>query len=62
MADCEFLTPCPIFAKFKLEGTKNYWIRMYCKGAMQEKCARRNLKQEGKPVPPEMMPDGSELK
>ena len=29
MADCEFLETCSIFDRFKLEGIKNFWIKLY---------------------------------
>lgn len=61
MADCEYLAACPIFGKFKLEGIKNFWIKLYCKGAKQARCARRILKESGKPIPETLLPSGMHL-
>jgi hypothetical protein len=59
--DCEYLAGCPIFAQFKNEGVKNFWIRLYCKGPRQEDCARKSLKEAGEPVPKTMLPNGKHL-
>ena len=61
MVDCRFLEKCPIFAKFKSEGLKNFWIKMYCKGAKGDECARRKLKEIGKDVPLTLLPNGKTL-
>ena len=61
MADCEFLENCPIFAKFKIEDLKNYWIFTYCKGTKQEECARKVLRNHEKEVPKTMLPNGQLL-
>jgi len=61
MADCEFLDKCPIFAKFKIEGLKNYWIGLYCKGVKQDKCARKILRNQGQEVPKTLLPNGHHL-
>ena len=59
--DCEFLDGCPIFARFKLEGMKNLWIQLYCKGPRQDTCARKRLKREGQEVPETLLPSGDHL-
>lgn len=61
MQDCEYLDKCPIFAKFKIEDLKNYWIFMYCKGAKQDECSRKVLRKQGKEVPQTMLPNGQLL-
>ena len=61
MEDCDFLDTCPIFAKFKIEDLKNYWISMYCKGNKQEECARKILRKQGEEVPKSMLPNGQHL-
>jgi hypothetical protein len=62
MEDCANLQNCPIFNRFKLEGLKNFWIRIYCKGARQEECERKKLKSEGKEVPINLLPNGEQIK
>jgi hypothetical protein len=61
MAKCEFLEICPIFARFRLEGIKNYWIDMYCVGTKQDQCARKALRKQGKDVPPTLLPSGQDM-
>ena len=61
MQDCEFLEKCPIFAKFKIEDLKNYWIHMYCKGTKQDDCSRKILRKQGKEVPKTLLPNGQHL-
>ena len=61
MADCEYLEACPIFAQFKNEGIKNFWIQLYCKGSKQDDCARKSLKDAGQEVPQTLLPNGTHL-
>ena len=60
--DCEYLATCPIFAKFKTEGSRNVWISFYCQGIKQADCARKKLKQAGLQVPLTLLPSGEHLK
>ena len=62
MENCANLQNCPIFNKFKLEGLKNFWIRIYCKGSRQEECARKKMKSEEKDVPTNLLPNGDQIK
>jgi len=59
--DCEFLEGCPIFAKFKSEGSKNLWISNYCK-LNHEKCERKKLRINFESVPITLLPNGTHLK
>jgi len=61
MQDYEFLDKCPIFAKFKIEDLKNYWIFMYCKGAKQNECSRKVLREQGKEISQTMLSNGQLL-
>lgn len=61
MQDCEYLDKCPIFAKFKIEDLKNYWVSMYCKGKKQDECARKVLRKQDKEVPKTLLPNGQIL-
>jgi hypothetical protein len=61
MQDCEYLATCPIFDRFKLEGIKNFWIRLYCQGERQAKCARKAIKRSGELVPKDLLPNGEYL-
>jgi hypothetical protein len=61
MTECEFLGTCPIFARFRLEGTKNYWIQMYCIGSKQETCARKVLRKQGQVPAATLLPNGKHL-
>jgi len=58
--ECPNLSGCPIYAKFKTEALKNIYVRMYCMGK-SDNCKRKQLKASGKPVPPNLLPDGKEL-
>jgi hypothetical protein len=60
MSDCEYLEKCPVWSKFQSD-IKNVWISGYCKGALQAKCARKKLVSDGKPVPENLLPNGSSL-
>lgn len=60
MSDCEFLQKCPVWERFRSD-IKNIWIKNYCRGPLQEKCARRQLCQDGQPVPDTLLPNGTSL-
>lgn len=59
--DCEFVVACPIFARFKSENMKNFWIRIYCRGTKTEQCERKKRRLAGLPVPITMLPNGTHL-
>jgi len=58
--DCPNLEKCPMFALFRLQATTELFIRRYCNGDY-EKCARKKLKDSGKEVPENLLPDGDTL-
>ena len=61
MADCEYLEACSIFAQFKSEDIKDFWIQLYCKGPKQDNCARKPLMKAGQEVPETLLPNGTHL-
>ncbi|HOQ51850.1 MAG TPA: hypothetical protein PK233_08470 [Candidatus Atribacteria bacterium] len=62
MADCPYLSGCPVFAMFKQEGLKNIWIRRYCQGEKQEECARLKMRNQGEKPPENLLPNGEFLR
>jgi hypothetical protein len=58
MADCEYLDKCPIWARFQSD-IKKIWIKNYCQGEKQSRCARKNLSLEGTAVPADLLPNGT---
>lgn len=54
------LAGCPMFKHFKLEATKQVFIIQYCRGDY-ESCARKKLRDSGKPVPEMLLPNGRTL-
>jgi hypothetical protein len=56
--DCEHMDKCPIYMRYELQGTQNYWIRLYCKGPKQEECAAIPRLVAGQKVPDTLMPNG----
>ncbi len=61
MQQCEFLAGCPIFNRFKIEGVRNTWIVLYCRGPKWEQCERRIRRLRGETVPPLLLPNGDYL-
>ena len=59
--ECEYLSKCPIFGKFRAEGNRNVWISFYCTGPKQEECERKKLKKTGAQVPTNLLPNGKVL-
>jgi len=59
--NCKYVNTCPIFARFKSEGAKNFWISLYCTGSKQERCERFKLREWGKDVPITLLPNGKHL-
>ncbi|MEN8169886.1 MAG: hypothetical protein ABFS08_06650 [Pseudomonadota bacterium] len=60
MADCKYLAKCAVWKKFNSD-IKNIWIKNYCKGDKQERCARKLMGEQGKKVPVNMLPNGTTL-
>lgn len=60
MADCVNLARCPVWERFKSD-LKTIWIKNYCQGDKQDRCARKLLAKEGKPVPPNLLPNNTLL-
>ena len=60
MSDCEYIEICQIWEKCQSD-IKNVWVTGYCKGAMQKNCARKKLVAEDKPVPENLMPNGTKF-
>jgi hypothetical protein len=60
MADCEKLAGCPVWARFKSD-IKTIWIRNYCQGDKQDRCARKLLARSGVPVPSNLLPNNTTL-
>lgn len=61
MNDCEYLDTCQIFTRFRLNGIKNFWIRLYCQGDKQFKCYRKAIREAGRPAPENLLPNGEYL-
>ena len=58
---CSYLGTCPVFDRFRLEGLRNFWIRLYCQGTRQSMCQRKVIKISGRPVPEDLLPNGDFL-
>jgi len=56
---CEYLEKCPMFRYFGAVA-KYVYQRIYCQGNPGI-CARRKLRLEGKPVPENLMPQGTKM-
>ena len=61
MVACEFLERCPVFAEFRLEGTENFWIQLYCLVPRKDDCTRGRVQLVGEPAPPMLLPNGQIL-
>ena len=61
MSECQFLNICPVFQRFGLEGAKNTWILLYCRGPKQDQCERRRRRLRGERVPATLLPNGKQL-
>jgi hypothetical protein len=53
---CQFRERCPVYLEFPGD-QKQLYITMYCTDHV-ELCARRRLRLQGEPVPPNMAPNG----
>lgn len=61
MADCAHMDNCEMYKLLKLAGSLKTWQTRYCCADFTE-CARFRLSAEGRPVPPNLMPNGAMLK
>ena len=59
MANCPNIAKCPIFEKTKTGAIKSVFLS-YCE-KKYDKCARYQLKLEGKEVPVTLLPNGDHL-
>lgn len=58
MSECEHLQQCPVWKNFS--SVAGYvWIKNYCNGPRQARCARLQLLREGKAVPVDLLPNGT---
>ena len=58
--ECPNLSLCPMFAIFRMEASKKYYIAMFCHRDF-EKCQRKIRKQKDGAVPDNLLPDGGVL-
>jgi hypothetical protein len=58
MSECAFLNSCPVWDHFKSD-LKSIWIKNYCRGDKQDRCARKQLASEGREVPANLLPNGT---
>jgi len=57
---CSHVSTCGLFPKFSLRASLRVWQTYYCESAF-ETCARYLRSLEGRPVPPNLLPNGKEL-
>lgn len=60
MASCSHTSNCALFPMISVNSALKVWRTFYCEGKWQE-CARYKLSLEGKPVPPNLLPNGKVL-
>ena len=61
LAKCPNMESCRLYPLFTLAGTLNVWKTNYCSSAF-EKCVRYQRSVEAKPVPDNLLPNGTLLK
>jgi len=59
--DCPQKKSCAMFPLLKLSGTLRAWQSRYCEGDF-EACERYRRSSQGRPVPQQLMPNGSMLR
>lgn len=57
---CSHVPSCELFPRFGLQGALKVWRTFYCEGNF-ESCARFRLASSGRPVPPNLLPNGRQL-
>ena len=60
MATCSHTSNCALFPMISVNSALKVWRTFYCEGKWHE-CARYKLSLEGKPVPPNLLPNGKML-
>ena len=60
MATCSHTSNCALFPMISVNSALKVWRTFYCEGKWHE-CARYKLSLEGKPVPPNLLPNGKLL-
>lgn len=60
MAACSHTGNCSLFPMISVNSALKVWRTFYCEGKWHE-CARYKLSLEGKPVPPNLLPNGKLL-
>ena len=60
MADCKYLAKCAVWKKFNSD-IKSIWIKNYCQGDKQDRCARKLMGESGQKVPADLLPNGTTL-
>ena len=58
---CSHINGCEMYSLLRLSGTLKAWQSRYC-CADYNACARFRLSQEGRRVPPNLMPNGAFLR
>lgn len=59
-AECPNLEKCPMFKYFQTDFLKKTFISIYCRDRFSD-CERKKLKDAGKVVPENLLPDGQYL-
>ena len=57
MPDCPHTSGCPLYRLFVLSANLEMWKQRYCTAEFKA-CARFTLSETGKPVPPNLLPNG----
>jgi len=60
MPDCPNTARCPLFPLFAVKSLLELWKVQYCSGDFT-RCERYQRSQAGQPIPPNLLPNGSEL-
>jgi hypothetical protein len=60
MSTCSHTNNCALFPMISVNSALKVWRTFYCEGKWQD-CARFKLSLEGKPVPPNLLPNGKIL-
>lgn len=57
---CSHIASCELFPRFGVRGSLKVWTAFFCEGNF-ERCERYKLALLGRPVPPNLLPNGKEL-
>lgn len=58
--ECPYIEKCPMFKEFKIDATREYFIKEFCRGSFN-KCERKKMRDSGKMPPDKMLPTGKIL-